>query len=398
MTKYLFLLLLLVGCVAPENKSGTPKEKSVKDSNFLADSIRAVNSEKESERSINDTLNKIAQLISGTADSTGLFGSITKNNSYIDFSESFSKRWKDFDSSRITKLVEFRNKELVGEIKSETIIFYPFSGPDILYPTLFFPNAQKYILIGLEPVGTLPEFNISQKDSLKRYYNKLNTSLNAILKFSFFRTESMSRDLKNTEVNGTLHLLFLFLNRTGNSIISAKPISIDSLGSKIYLPSFGELRWSKLKTKGTEITFKTADGKVKELDYFSLNASNDGLRNNAGFVSYLGKMKDFNTYLKGASYLLHKPHFSIIRNVILKGSNTIVQDDSGIAFNYFKNSGTEWNYKLFGSYTKPISMFRNRYQSDLDSLYKQKGSTALGFGIGYNFKDKNSNLMIATRK
>jgi hypothetical protein len=395
MTKYLVLLLLLAGCSSNENKNQSAGTISKKDS-IAPDSLVEKNTEAKI-TPVNDTLNTIAKLIAGTYTAGNIYEAVTTNKNYIDFSGSFSKRWDDFDSTRIRKLNEFRNQELKGEIKPEKTIFYPFSGPDILYASLFFPDAEKFILIGLEPVGTLPKFNKQEGDSLKEYYNKLNTSLNAILKFSFFRTESMSKDLKNTEVDGTVHLLFLFLSRTGNSIVSAKPITIDSMGNKAYLPSFEKLKTGKFKSKGVEIIFNTPDNKTKELNYYSLNIADDGLRNNGGFKIYLQNLKDFNTYLKGASYLLHKTYFSFVRNVILNGASTIVQDDSGIAFKYFEKSKASWSYKLFGNYTKPISLFKNSFQKDLDSLYRQKGSSALGFGIGYNFKDKNSNLMIAKR-
>lgn len=393
MTKYFVLIVLLAACSPKGHKEQDEK-------NFQKDSLHADSLSKAQaipEIKINDSLNAIAQIIAGTYSNGDLFKQVKENKHYADFSEDFSKRWNDFDSTRIMKLSEFRDNELVKEIKPEATLFYPFSGPDILYANLFFPTAEKFILIGLEPVGTLPDFNMLEDDSLKRYYNKLNSSLHAILKFSFFRTESMSKDLKNTEVDGTIHLFFLFLSRTGNSIVSAKPITIDSTGNKAYVSSFEELKISKLKSKGVEIFFRTPDNKLKELDYFSLNVVDQALATNQGFLSYLKGFKNFNTYLKGASYLLHKSYFSEVRDVILNGASTVVQDDSGIAYRYYaKNPG--WDFKLFGEYTKPISLFKNAYQKDLDSLYKQKGSAPLGFGIGYNFKDKNSNLMVAKRK
>lgn len=397
MTKYIFLLLLLVGCASNEEHKEAQIQKPGTDS-MLLDSVQLVPVEANPEVKVNDTLNTIASLIAGKADSSMMFAGILRNKHYTNFSSSFSKRWSDFDTTRISKLIDFRTKELGSEIKYEKTLFYPFSGPDILYAKVFFPDAEKYILIGLEPVGTLPDFRKSYEDSLERYYSKLNTSLHAILKFSFFRTESMSKDLKNTEVDGTIHLLLLFLSRTGNDIVSARPMTIDSLGNKVYLNTFTELKTADLKTRGLEIQFKTPDNKVKELNYFSLNLADAGLRTNAGFKTYLGKMEGFNTYLKGASYLLHKTYFSEVRNIILNGSSTIVQDDSGIAFHYFVENPTNWDFKLYGEYTKPISLFKNAYQKDLDSLYKAKGASPLGFGIGYNFKDKNSNLMVAKRK
>jgi hypothetical protein len=386
---FIFILLFFVYCTNPKPKiiEIEPKSVVVKDSLTLSKPI-----------TINDTLNSLAQIIAGNADSNTVYRFILKRESYKNFSNSFSKRWNNYDSTRIFKLAHFRNTELSKNIKSEKLIFYPFSGPDILYPILFFPDAEKFIMIGLEPVGTLSTIYNHLNDSLNQYYSKLNTSLNAILNFSFFRTISMSNDLKNADVDGTLHLLFLFLNRTGNKIISAKPITIDSLGKLIYFNSFDHLKLEKLKTKGIEIQFLTQENKVKEVCYFSLNAANDGLTSNTNFKKYLNSMSNFNTYLKGASYLLHKSNFSIIRNIILDGSSSIVQDDSGISLNYFLKQPNKWNFKLYGKYTHPISLFANCYQEAMDSLYDVEETIPLGFGIGYNFKDKNSNLMIANRK
>jgi hypothetical protein len=132
--------------------------------------------------------------------------------------------------------------------------------------------------------------------------------------------------------------------------------------------------------------------------YFSLNAADGGLKSNKGFMAYLKAMGTVNTYLKGASYLMHKDYFSMIRKVILAQSQHVIQDDSGIAFHYFLDDANKWNYSFFGQYLKPIPMFAQFYQKDLDSLYKQQGAKPIGFGIGYNFKDKNSNFMIATKQ
>lgn len=347
---------------------------------------------------INDTLNSIASIIAGRKDGQCIYSYISGSKDFLSFSKNFEKRWTGFDSSRIQKLDQFRTNVIAKEVKPQKTLFYPFSGPDILYAYTFFPDVEKYVMIGLEPVGSLPEFKKEDKDSLNDYFNKINSSLNAILKYSFFRTESMNKDLKNEEVNGTIHLLFLFLNRTGNSICSAKPVTVDSLGQIKYVTSFEALKKLKTATRGIEIQFATKDHQLKTLYYFSLNAANGGLKYNKGFYTYLQNMGSINTYLKGASYLMHKDYFSMIRNIILKQSQYVIQDDSGIAFHYFTESGREWNYRFYGKYLKPIPMFSQFYQKDLDSLYKEKGSRDIGFGIGYNFKDKNSNFMIAEGK
>lgn len=396
MKKHLALALILAACNTTEQKENHGKTEAFEMKNStLSDSSgkKAMNPEIR----INDSLNAIASLIAGTYSSDKLFDYVKTNRNYEDFAASFSKRWERFDSTRIMTLEAFRDNELVNVVKQEKILFYPFSGPDILYANLFFPNIEKFIMLGLEPVGTLPDFEKLPGDSLKLYYNSLNASLHAILQFSFFRTESMSQDLKHGEVDGTIHLLFLFLNRTGNLIVSAKPMAIDSSGTKTYV-SFEKLKAEKLKTEGLEITFKAPDGSLRELNYFSVNAADYMLQSNPGFVKYLESIEHFNTYLKGASYLLHKPTFKTVRNMILDRATTVTQDDSGIPLHFFEASTIQWNYQLYGDYSKPIKMFAKHYQPTLDTLYAKQGSKKLDFGIGYNYRDKNSNFMVATRK
>jgi len=390
--KRVFVPLFFVSLFACSINSSGEQENNLKDTILNKTSLNLKKNDKLLYK-INDTLNSFAQIIAGNADSNNIFIDVIKSEVYKNFSLPFSQRWKLFDSTRINKLKSFSKNELSHEILNNDILFYPFSGPDILYPDLFFNNSSKFILIGLEPIGTLP--SLIDKKSLNKYFSTINKSLNAILKFSFFRTVSMSKDLKNEDVDGTIHLLFLFLNRMGNSIISAKPITVDSSGNIVFYNSFENLKSANIKTKGIQIKFLSPEKKVKELNYFSLDASDDGLKSNVSFRKYLSLLSNFNTYLKGASYLLHHSNFSIIRNTILDNSKSVTQDDSGIAYKYFIKSKKKWSFKLYGNYTKPIKLFSHFYQNDLDSLYVNQGSKPLGFGIGYNFNDQNSNFFIA---
>lgn len=385
-----------------QDTSTSETQTTVKKDTVVIPTIDSVKVETSTTNCTNDSLNAVANIMSGISDSNPLFKDIQSSTDFKVFSKNFDKRWMAFDSSRLSNLRKFKDEEISKIVKTQPTLFYPFSGPDILYSQTFFPDVDKYVMIGLEPVGSLPEFNQKEKDSLDTYFSKVNTSLNAILKFSFFRTQSMSKDLRNEEVDGTLHLLVLFLKRTGNTLCSAKPVTVDSTGTIKYIATFSDLKKIRANTKGVEITFADVNHHPKTLYYFSLNASDGGLKSNKGFVSYLKNMGPINSYLKGASYLMHKNYFSIIRNTILNQSQHVIQDDSGMAFHYFTESEGKWNYSFYGKYLKPIPMFSQFYQPDLDSLYKlhhAMGVTKpIGFGIGYNFKDKNSNFMIASKR
>lgn len=390
------ILITVFGCSNPNTeKTEVVKKDTIRTESIVkTDTLQLI---KQTEVPTNDTLNALANIMSGITDTSSIYGFIQSSSDFKAFSKNFDKRWKTYDSTRLTNLRKFKENEISKVVKPQKTLFYPFSGPDILHAQTFFPEADKYVMIGLEPVGSLPEFKKEETDSLETYFNKVNTSLNAILKFSFFRTQSMKQDLKNEEVDGTLHLLFLFLKRTGNQFCSAKPVTVDSLGALQFVKSFDDLKKLKTNTRGVEIKFVDINKQSKTLYYFSLNAADGGLKSNKGFMAYLKNMGTINTYLKGASYLMHKNYFSMVRTVILNQSEHVVQDDSGIAFHYFLDDSHQWNYTFYGQYLKPIPMFSQFYQADLDSLYKKQGAKPIGFGIGYNFKDKNSNFMIASK-
>ncbi len=397
---FVFGICVMVGCSPSTTvKTGELKQDTILPQIVLdkerKDSVEAVIIP---EIVINDTLNALANIMSGIADTSSIYKYVQNTSDFKSFSKNFDKRWRTYDSTRLMNLRKFKENEISKIVKPQSTLFYPFSGPDILHAQAFFPEADQYVMIGLEPVGSLPEFKKEETDSLDIYFGKVNTSLNAILKFSFFRTQSMKNDLKNAEVDGTLHLLFLFLKRTGNQFCSAKPVTVDTSGTIQYVSSFLDLKKLKTNTRGVEIKFVDSEKNLKTLYYFSLNASDGGLKSNKGFMTYLNNLGTVNTYLKGASYLMHKNYFSMVRNVILDQSQHVVQDDSGIAFHYFLEDDHHWIYSFFGQYLKPIPMFSAFYQKDLDSLYKQQGAKPIGFGIGYNFKDKNSNFMIASKQ
>ncbi len=392
------LSLAFVGC---NNNSSKEETKEKKDSIQLIEPVVDTNKFKDMAVNgqplprINDTLNDLAHFISGNSNSQKYFKDFRKKTPYVDFSARFSKRWINFDSTKLLPIKNFVSTEFATESKIKNL-FYPFSGPDILYANTIFPEADVYTMIGLEPVGTLPivDDKTIVADSIQKYVDKINSSLNAILKFSFFRTVSMKEDLRNDEVDGTIHLLLLFLNKTGHQIADVKPFYIDTTGTKNYLGSTTALSKSNHKNKSIEITAIDKNNKVKTITYTSTDLSDPALRKNKGLIAYITNLHFETTYLKGASYLMHLSSFSKIRELILANTRNIVQDDSGIALHYITANKNKWKFTFYGAYTKPINMFAEHYQADLDSLYKTQGSKKLGFGLGYNYRDKNSSFML----
>jgi hypothetical protein len=297
------------------------------------------------------------------------------------------------DSLRLHKMQIWADSELIRNQDRKTV-FYPFSGPDFLNAHLFYPNADQYIMIGLEPIGNLPDICNMIPDSVKSYLNSVNNSMTDIFKRSYFITATMDKDLRKTKVNGTIPLLSLFIKRTGHQIEAMQRVCVDSTGNIINIDDYKKVKKAVL---GIRIDFSSRDsGRIQSLYYFRTDISDQGLKRNKGFVKFLSGLPESNAYLKAASYLMHSDEFKTIRNVIFNVSSTILQDDSGIAYRYFDQS--MWNIKLYGKYFKPKGEFNYITEPDLEKAYKQAQVKPLSYTVGYNWRNEHSNLLYAIRK
>ena len=140
----------------------------------------------------------------------------------------------------------------------------------------------------------------------------------------------------------------------------------------------------------------------------SCNLSNDtypnsnisGLKANKALYGWMNKeINNCYTYLKAASYLPHDDFMSMVREMMLDKSKTVLQDDTGIPYKYFTNG--KWNVTVFGNYSKPIADFAKFgvYQPDLQKLYDSGNVGKMDFSLGYHFKDQiNQNLLLAQKK
>ncbi len=313
-----------------------------------------------------------------------------KDSVWIRHSLKLNAKWNLMTRLRTAKLNTWAATELPAPMRESEVLFYPFSGADILNANLLFPKAKSYYMFGLEPVGNLPDvlLNTSRRDSLQHYFNALNVSLNSLTNFSFFRTKSMAVDFNADELNGTIHLMLLFLSRNNNTIADIRYVYIDDNGLQ------KENNEKKIKhNDGVEITYIDTLKMVHTVTYYSVNLDNAHLDKNKGLQDYIKNLGSFNTYLKAASYLMHNASFSKIRADILDQTKYLLQDDSGIPYRFF-NDKNKWKASLFGMYVPPIPLFANYNQADLNQAYKDSTiiHKPLNFGIGYNFNQ--SNLML----
>ena len=336
----------------------------------------------------------VALFISGMPHGkSGCLTRLDSTTSWRHFSIRLDSGFLDLDTARFAKMEKWADSELLDCHGSKTI-FYPFGGPDFLNANIFYPNAASYILIGLEPVGALPDLCNMTTEQVNKYLEDIRYSLKDVFKRSYFITGNMIGALKKNSVNGAIPLISLFIERNGYNIVSIKPVGIDENGKCQPAESLINLRDYP---HGVKFEFAADTGRrIQSVYYFQTDISDEGLKKNPSFEKYLSELPECYTYLKAASYLMHGKDFSVIRNTVFEKSKTILQDDSGIAYRYFDNK--KWNIHLFGSYQKPGKEFSWINETDLAKAYTDHSVKPVPFTLGYNWRTQHINLLYAVKK
>ena len=328
----------------------------------------------------NDSLHQYAQVLAGL--DTQFYN---KNEVYQRYKTSANEAYETFYSTKISPFEKWRSSSLDSTKSGRGSVFYPFSGPDIVYAYSLYPNAADYFLFGLEPIGVIPQWTASERDSMVNNLATLQHALSDQMKFSFFVTTHMSSDLNQQNANGVLPVLLFYMARLNLRVVDIKHIAISDNGTLID----GESEIGK----GLQIIFTKGNEQIlQRLNYFSTDISNPGYEKCKGLEALISAIDKSDVLIKSASYCLHEEKYNRIRTQILKHANSIVQDDTGVPYNYFQEN--EWYFKFFGSYQSPIPVFKQFYQKEFHQKFREQG-IPIDFRFGYS---NPSNILVVNRK
>ncbi|MFZ4596936.1 MAG: hypothetical protein ACOYOF_21990 [Verrucomicrobiaceae bacterium] len=328
-----------------------------------------------------------ARLLAGLpASGRDHFSEVRQSRPWQSHQASLDKMWKEFEV-RHERPIRSWAPGHIGDLRSSSSLFYPFSGPDFLFAQAFFPHSDTVVLCGLEPCEPLPPLQHLSADEMVGGLDGLVTSINTAMQFSFFITKDMRRDLVSTRFRGVLPVILTFMARSGHAVESIDLVKLDANGQPVLVSGTGG------SAPGAMIRARAPGGGLKRVLYFRQDLSDSGLSPGAPFLKFVSSLGRPPVFLKSASYLMHESGFANIRNYLLTNSRGIVQCPSGVPYRDLLAKG--WKVDLYGNYRGTLDMFGTHQQPDLISAYQQGQGQALDFGIGYMFQPERTCLMVA---
>lgn len=309
--------------------------------------------------------------------SGAVLSSLQQTRQYSEFSRENLWQWKKMALPRVTKQISWQSQNLQPLIGTPQTVVYPFGGPDLLHAMSMFPNASRYILLGLEPVGNAPDLEAADPGTVLGALEGLKRTVSTQLQHGYFITKDMKADLSNGPLQGVIPVLLTALGLMDAQIYSMQFINAGG-------------------NPGVEIDFLLPGRGVKTAIYVAGDLSNGGFQ--GGYPNWLSSQASGSVaYFKAASYLMHDSGFSSAKNWVLGNCKAVVQDDSGIPYASFDQS--QWQANLFGIYRAPIKFFSKHDQPPLRAAYQSVGPLLpLTFGSGYEMNSDAANLTVAVRR
>ncbi len=317
----------------------------------------------------------VARFLAGRPVMRGeMLSNLQRTPEYAAHESAMRGMWTGLTRNRVASMEDWSQQHLVSSTSANRVLFYPFGGPDLLHAEAMFGNIPTKILMGLEPVGWLPDVEAMSGADVLAALPAYRESTHTQMQTGYFITKEMRTQLDASVLRGATPIVLATVSLMGGTIQSVSALRVGPYPA-------------------VDVRYMNRAGAARSVIYVSGDLSNSGFHNYRAFLDSYGRGT---TYFKAASYLMHENNFSAARDYFLSVSDNIVQDDSGIPFRHFKPE--QWNVKFYGNYQAPIPLFSNYLQPDLRSAYAAFPGPPLDFGSGYHYSAETANLLHAVHK
>ena len=187
-----------------------------------------------------------------------------------------------------------------------------------------------------------------------------------MLSESYFITKKMRADFKQTQLDGTLPVFYVFLARAGCTIDSVAPVALDGDG-KLVAEGQGT-------TPGVKIVFSNPSKRQQTLYYFTSNLLDKAVKANPSFMRFCEQQGQGLSLLKAACYYMGMSpnNFTTVRDFLLAHSKLLLQDESGIRYSLVEPA--KWDIRLFA---KPHAEKNKPDRLDFSFGYKEASCSSV---------------------
>ena len=349
------------------------------------DSLRAPHNEQAQQH-------QVAEFLAGhTLPAESIFYERTQKPFYQRHQAYMLKLKEQIFSRHVSHIEEWKSSNRF-KASSRTAV-YLLSGADVPNLMTFFPDCKQYLMVALQPSAEIGDLAALSDGELDRSLQKLRVTMQDIAKRNYFRSAVLRKSKTNFGLPGIAPILLAFLATLNKEVVAYENVLLDDSGRLIRTETD-----SATRTSGFRIYFREpGDAEVKTLVYLSLKVDPNFMSTQKPEGKLFATFGQVNLMLKAAIYLFHEDAYSSLAAELLKKSDLVLQDDSGIPAHYFPID--EWKFSLFGVYSRSAKLNdlkRYKLQEDLRELYAQSAQP-LNFAFGYGSWSGRSNLMWASR-
>jgi hypothetical protein len=298
------------------------------------------------------------------------------------------------------------------------VVVYPFGGGDLISALVAFPDATEITTISLEQAGDPRRLKTLKPNVLDASLGALRAEIGGLISVGSNTSENLSKGQRN-ELPGQVSSFLLGLVAGGYELVSMRYFTLTDSGDIKFMEQAdidaadvkaGKAGGKTLKHDWLSPNFseafqhvelqykKPGETQVRVHRHFGWNLGDDYLKKNGQLLRHLEAKGKVTMLTKGASYLLWRGDFSLIRNYMLANLAWMLSDSTGIPPLYAKKAGMV--QETYGAFTGAFlegAQASNTEQSMIE-LWAKQPRRKLGFRFGYVDANKQAHLMVTRPK
>ncbi len=287
-------------------------------------------------------------------------------------------------------------------------VVYPFAGGDLSTALTVYPDADEITTMSLEPAGDPRALTNLKGRELKSALGTIEYELKFLYRVNFSNTINMIDAMRGGKLPTNLTFSLSAMKIHGYEVVSLRYFKFNEDGTLHYMtddelakaPAVGRAKPEVRNAifSNVELHFRKPGGRIQIYRHVQQNLDNDHLKGkDARVLKYLeSRGTPIATMTKAASYLLSWEGFSVMRGFILTQSVWMVSDATGVAPQWGKPAGFE--YETYGGFVAPHIPAGNGIAKDWKVEFASEPHRDLPFRFGYYDKQNTNHLVIMRKK